>query len=156
MPKRRAGKNSKRGIIPWREHEIRPYSDPTKEMENKIQPPTRSETTTVFWGNDYRGGKKNGIWALWYPSTSAWDSLGGAFCNSIKPFEKGFMSPRVTWFMSPRVTWFSLTTPSSDNNLYVVGGCTGSPCETRGHGKMTAKTIFSVTKLPKRRMIWEI
>lgn len=153
MPKRRAGKNSKRGIIPWREHEIRPYSDPTNEMENKIQPPTRSETTTVFWGNDYRG-EKNGIWALWYPRTSAWDSLGGEFCNSIKLFER-------TRFMSPRITWFSLTTPSSDNNLYVVGGCTAwasrIACETRGHGKMTAKkTIFSVTKLPRRGMIWEI
>lgn len=114
MPKRRAWKNSKRAIIPWREHEIRPYSDLTKEMENKIQPPTGQRTPLCF-GVMITKEKKE-LWALWYSRTSAGDSLGGAFYNSIKPFER-------TRFVSPTGTWFSLTTlsshkvhESSDNN----------------------------------------
>lgn len=48
-PKRRVWKNSKRAITPWREHEIRLYSDPTKEMENKIQPWTGQRTPLCSW-----------------------------------------------------------------------------------------------------------
>lgn len=46
MPKRRAWKNSKGTIIPWREHEIRPYSDPTRETENKR---TGQRPAPGFW-----------------------------------------------------------------------------------------------------------
>lgn len=135
MPKKRAWENSKRAMTPWREYEIRPYRDCTKETGNKIQPWLGQRTPLCLGVITTK--EKRGVNAAIF-----WDcSMGWPVCSPPSPilsFKKPFEEQDLGIREQPK---YPPLTPAHRNVLTViptqVSGCCmcGTQEAHRIHGK---------------------